>query len=190
MLTLEVLSLSIHSLKSVCTIHSAWNYATRDSSGMCHLMPQWHLSGWREEDESGSWVSNDRGSWVSNKGLDNTMPATVNWFARSHFKVIGNTLETLWQTQLGVTAWFRLKLPQCTNAAHPPLSTLADAAVATGGTCLCSPEWHFPVYASEIWIKSYSPNYTTFWALWGKNRDFFFIIIFDKGLTLYWKTFL
>ena len=30
--------------------------------------------------------------------------------------------------------------------AHPPLSTLADAAVASNGTCHCSPEWHnFPV---------------------------------------------
>ena len=27
------------------------NYATQDSSGMCHLMPQWHLPEWREEDE-------------------------------------------------------------------------------------------------------------------------------------------
>ena len=31
--------------------------------------------------------------------------------------------------------------------AHPPLSTLADAAVASSGTCHCYPEWHsFPVY--------------------------------------------
>ena len=27
------------------------NYATQDDSGMCHLMPQWHLPEWREEDE-------------------------------------------------------------------------------------------------------------------------------------------
>ena len=30
---------------------------------------------------------------------------------------------------------------------HPPLSTLADAAVASNGTCHCYPEWHnFLVY--------------------------------------------
>ena len=29
------------------------NYATQESSGMCHLMPQWHLLEWREEDERG-----------------------------------------------------------------------------------------------------------------------------------------
>ena len=29
---------------------------------------------------------------------------------------------------------------------HPPLSTLADVAVASSGTCHCYPEWHnFPV---------------------------------------------
>ena len=27
------------------------NYATQDSSGMCHLMPRRHLPEWREEDE-------------------------------------------------------------------------------------------------------------------------------------------
>ena len=27
------------------------NYATQDSSGMCHLMPQRHLPEWREEKE-------------------------------------------------------------------------------------------------------------------------------------------
>ena len=31
--------------------------------------------------------------------------------------------------------------------AHYPLSTLADAAMASSGTCHCYPEWHnFPVY--------------------------------------------
>ena len=27
------------------------NYATQDNSGLYHLMPQWHLPEWREEDE-------------------------------------------------------------------------------------------------------------------------------------------
>ena len=27
------------------------NYATQESSGMCHLMPWWHLPEWREEDK-------------------------------------------------------------------------------------------------------------------------------------------
>ena len=51
------------------------NYATPDSSGMCHLIPQQHLSEWREEDEQ-AFVH--RGIWISNKDLDNTMLATVN----------------------------------------------------------------------------------------------------------------
>ena len=45
------------------------------SSGMCHLISQRYLPEWREEDER-AFVH--RGSWVSKKGLDNTMPATVN----------------------------------------------------------------------------------------------------------------
>ena len=62
-----------------------------------------------------------RGSWVSNKGLDNTLPAIVNLNCHS------------------------VQMP-----AHPPLPTLADAAVASSGTCHCSPVWHnFPVYTIE-----------------------------------------
>ena len=34
--------------------------------------------------------------------------------------------------------------------AHPSLSTLADAAVASGGTCHYYPGWHnFPVYPCD-----------------------------------------
>ena len=57
-----------------CSI-SQGNYATQDSSGMCHLIPWQHLPEWREEDEQ-AFVH--RGIWISNKGLDNTMPAIVN----------------------------------------------------------------------------------------------------------------
>ena len=32
--------------------------------------------------------------------------------------------------------------------------------------------------ASEIWTKSYDPNYTKFWASWQKIR--FFKVIFNK----------
>ena len=31
--------------------HTQENYATQESSGMFHLMPQQHLPEWREEDE-------------------------------------------------------------------------------------------------------------------------------------------
>ena len=65
------------------------NYATRDSNGMCHLMPRQHLPVWREEDER-AFVH--YGSWKPNKGLDNTMPATV--FTTSHYKVTENTFES------------------------------------------------------------------------------------------------
>ena len=34
--------------------------------------------------------------------------------------------------------------------AHPPLSTLANATVASSGKCHCHPEWHnFPVYIAK-----------------------------------------
>ena len=51
------------------------NYATRGSSGMFHLMPHRHLPKWRETDER-AFVH--LGCWIPNKGLDITMPATVN----------------------------------------------------------------------------------------------------------------
>ena len=44
-------------------------YATRDSDGMCHLMPQRHLPEWTDEDEQ-AFVH--RGSWIAKYGLDNT----------------------------------------------------------------------------------------------------------------------
>ena len=32
----------------------------------------------------------------------------------------------------------------------------------------------FVPYASEIWTKSYGPNYTKFWAFWQKTVFFFY----------------
>ena len=55
-----------------CVRGTQGNYATRDSNGMCHLMPQRHLPEWREEDER-AFVH--RGSWISNQKLDSTIPA-------------------------------------------------------------------------------------------------------------------
>ena len=55
------------------------NYATRESNGMCHLNAQWHLAEWREEDD---WAFVHSVSWIPNKGLDNTLPATVNCIYR------------------------------------------------------------------------------------------------------------
>ena len=38
---------------------------------------------------------------------------------------------------------FDIQLPRCTKMpAHPPLSTLANTAVASSGTCHRYPEWH------------------------------------------------
>ena len=31
----------------------------------------------------------------------------------------------------------------------------------------------FVPHASEIWTKSYGPNYTKFWACWQKKNSFF-----------------
>ena len=41
------------------------------------------------------------------------------------------------------------------------------------------------MYAGGIWTKSNGPNYTKFWT-----SDKKWLIIFDKALTSFWKTFL
>ena len=64
--------------------------------------------------------------------------------------------KALWQTQLEVIAWLDLNCHSVQIPAHPHLSTLTDATVASTGTCHCSPEWHnFPLYCHSIrqhWI--------------------------------------
>ena len=45
----------------------------------------------------------------------------------------------------------------------------------------------FVPHASEIWTKSYGPNYTQIFSILTKNWGF--KIIFDKALTPFWKTF-
>ena len=82
------------------------SYATVDSSGMCHLMPQQHLPEWTQEDER-PFVH--CGIWISNKGLDNTVPAIVNYIIK--WQTI--PWKALWQTLLDVMAWFRPELPVC-----------------------------------------------------------------------------
>ena len=126
------------------------NYATRDSNGMCHLMPQRHLPGWIEEEE---WAFVHHGSWIPNKGLDNILPATANciykkslksdgWhFGKLCFKLRCNSMVWTWTATV--------------MSAHSPLSTLTDAAVASSGACHCYPEWHsFPVNLTKSQIPS------------------------------------
>ena len=50
----------------------------------------------------------------------------------------------------------------------------------------------FVLYASKIWIKSYGPNETKFWAFWQKKKKKKKkkLAIFDKELTPFWKTIL
>ena len=72
---LDVVWLCIRVHKSVSNNTTHGNYATRDCNGMRHLIPQRHLSEWREEDEQ-EFVH--RGSWIPNKSLHTTR-ATVNY---------------------------------------------------------------------------------------------------------------
>ena len=48
----------------------------------------------------------------------------------------------------------------------------------------------FVPYASEIWTKSYGPNYTEFKLFDQKKKKNVFITIFGKELTPFWKAFL
>ena len=59
---------------------------------MCHLMPQ-HLPEWQEERKQ---TSVHCGGWILNKGLDNTMPTTVNCIFIKYYKVMvmDDTLES------------------------------------------------------------------------------------------------
>ena len=69
---------------------SQGNYATRNSNGMCYLMSLRYLPEWREEDER---VFVHRGSWIPNKGLNSTMPATVNCiYKKSRMKTLKSSL--------------------------------------------------------------------------------------------------
>ena len=77
-------------------------------------------------------------------------------FTRSHYKVTDDTLESSVADSL-IIACLDLYCHSVQMPAHPPLSTLAYAAVASSGTCHCYPEWHnFPVYptAYEIYCDS------------------------------------
>ena len=90
-----------------CTTASTQgNYATRDSSGMCHLLPQRNFPEWREEEER-EFVH--RGSWILNKGLDNTMLATVNCIYMKSFERLCKTREEEEEEEEENTITFRLK---------------------------------------------------------------------------------
>ena len=94
-------------------IYVQGNYVTKDSNGICHLMPHRHLPEWREGD---GWAFVHRGSWIPNKALDNTMPATELHLQEVNIKWWMTLWKALWQTQVDIIAWFRPELPQCTNA--------------------------------------------------------------------------
>ena len=62
-----------YSFSLQCFINTQGNYATRDSSGMCHLMQQRHLSEWREVDE---WAFVHCGTSCLNHAIHLTESAT------------------------------------------------------------------------------------------------------------------
>ena len=64
--------------------------------------------------------------------------------------------------------------------AHPPLSTLANAIVASSGTSHCYPEWHnFPVI---WWAPSLNKGFHSL-ENWGKQLE---IMHFVKRCNMYW----
>ena len=69
-------------------------------------MPQRHLPEWREVE--GERASVHQGSWIPNKGLDNTMPATVNCIYME--VTVNDTLESS-VADSNVIARFRQDLP-------------------------------------------------------------------------------
>ena len=50
-ITIDILLYGISRCIVLQELYTQGNYATQDSSGMCHLMTQRHLPEWREEDE-------------------------------------------------------------------------------------------------------------------------------------------
>ena len=133
------------------------NYATRDSSGMCHLMPQRHLLEWREEDEQ-AFVHH--GIWISNKGLDNTMPAIVNCI---YMEVTINWQTTpwkaLWQTLKSMVWTWTATMYKCLLIFPSPLWQMLP--------------WHQVAHATAILsdIQSFSigakmpDDYEWFWKM-------------------------
>ena len=72
------------------------------------------------------------------------------------------------------------------------LATVANADMGSLKSLHTIPLKMFVHMLVRIWTKSYGPNYhdyTKFWAFWQK-KPLFFITIFDKELTPFWKTFL
>ena len=100
----------------------------QDSCVMCHLMPEW-----REEDER-AFVH--CGIQILNKGLNNTICQPLSAYLHEVTIKWWMTLwKALWQTHLDVITWFRPEHGVQMLLCHPPLSTLANATVASNGTC-------------------------------------------------------
>ena len=126
-------------------IISQGNYATQVNSGMCHLMPQRHLPEWRKEDER-AFVhcggSNLNHATTSNRVCLKAVQGVVRPSLYSEFMLMQLTMAGIVLFRpLFDTKCYGVQMP-----AHPSLSTLANAVVASSGACHCYPEWHnFPV---------------------------------------------
>ena len=106
--------------------HTQGNYATEDSSGMCHLMPHQHLPEWWEEEE---WAFVHCGSGIPNKGIDNSMSTALNEVTKKWWMALW---KALWQIQLDITAR--------SSSLH-------------SGRCCHGIMWHMPLLS---WVASFT----------------------------------
>ena len=134
------------------------------------------------------------------------------WWKSSKFCVVPtirfcSNFTSMWSKCLSNNVWRDFRLPMSASAIIVPykipdrkINFNSKFTVKTLPYCRCWC-WHwksrvspynssnlFVPYTSEIWTKSYGPNYTKFWAFWQKSEVS--KTIFDKALTPFWKTFL
>ena len=129
------------------------NYATQDSTGMWHLMPWWHLTEWRQKEE---WYMGICTLWQFKSKL-----CYYIWVC--HRKCHLSLYSDFMLVQLTVAG---IVLPRpFVQISTPPLTTVANATVASSGTCHCYPEWqwhNFPMCASYTyeWVDPVDLKYT------------------------------
>ena len=144
------------------------NYAAWDSSGLCHLMPQWHLSEWREEEER-AFVH----PWQSD-----TKQRPRQHYA-SHCQHHLHEVTIKWRVaDSDVIVWFRPKQPQCINArsssslhsgrCHHGIISLCKVCSITEGNyatrdsssmCHLMPQLHLPEQQEERALYTVAVGY-------------------------------
>ena len=116
------------------------NYATQNSTSRCHLMTQWHLPEWREEEwafvHSGSLGLNHAITSEFATDLSNVSSINLWWF---HVNTMGVASIELSKTLFGI------QLPLCANSCSLSCHRSGKCCCGIYDTCHYHPEWHkFP----------------------------------------------